>query len=184
MFILYAVVLGLAIGLATGGRLSGLATVRIRWVPLILVALLAQVALFSDAVAERIGVLGPAFYVGTTMMVGAAVLRNLDVPGFRLIALGALSNLAAILANGGFMPAAPGAIESLGKHAPTIYSNSAVIARPALQPLTDLYALPRWMPFANVFSIGDVLLAFGIAVVVVLAMRRSPPEPAATRVPV
>ena len=42
---------------------------------------------------------------------------------------------------------------------------------PALWFLTDIFALPRWVPFANVFSVGDLLIATGIAVVIVIAMR-------------
>ena len=31
--------------------------------------------------------------------------------------------------------------------------------------------MPRWLPFANVFSVGDLLIGAGIALVIVLAMR-------------
>ena len=34
---------------------------------------------------------------------------------------------------------------------------------PALQPLTDIFAVPAWVPLANVFSVGDVLIAVGVA---------------------
>jgi hypothetical protein len=172
VFILYAIALGLVVGLVIGGRPMALAGIRFRWAPLIVLGFLAQVVLFSDPVAERVGAAGPALYVVSTLCVGAAVVRNLDLPGLPLVVLGAVSNMAAILANGGFMPAAPGALASLGKTAPTIYSNSAVVAAPALEPLTDVFALPRWLPFANVFSIGDVLLAIGIFVLIVVVMRR------------
>ena len=178
MFILYAVIVGVVAGLALGGRLSGLASIDFRWAPLILVGFLVQVVLFSDAVAARVGAAGPAIYVVSTLLVGAAVLRNLRLPGMPLILLGALSNMAAILANGGFMPAAPGAMAALGKDAPTIYSNSAILNEPALAPLIDQFALPRWLPFANVFSVGDAVLAAGVVVLIVVAMRRSP-RPAA-----
>ena len=67
-----------------------------------------------------------------------------------------MSNLAAIVANGGYMPADPGAIAALGQATRTRYSNSVVVDHPALRPLTDIFALPPWVPFANVFSIGDV----------------------------
>jgi uncharacterized protein DUF5317 len=101
------------------------------------------------------------------------------------VALGAASNLAAIVANGGYMPAGRGALEALGKTDPTIYSNSASIEHPALEPLTDIFALPAWLPSANIFSIGDVLIAMGVAVVIVAAMRRGPasgtPSAAAVR---
>jgi uncharacterized protein DUF5317 len=186
MFILYALLAGIVVGLATGGRLSALASVRFHWVPLIAVGFLTQVVLFSGAVAERVGDLGPAIYVASTAMVGAAVIRNLRLPGMPLIVLGAASNLAAILANGGYMPAAPEALASLGKVSPMIYSNSSVVASPYLPWLIDRFALPRWLPLANVFSLGDALLAVGVFILVVVTMRTPPEslaEPASGRGP-
>ena len=90
-----------------------------------------------------------------------------------VIALGAASNLAAIVANDGYMPADPAALASVVELSPG-YSNSVVVADPALRPLTDLYALPPAFPFANVFSVGDVLIGIGIALVIVFAMRVRP----------
>ena len=172
MFILYAIVIGLVLGLALGGRWLALGTISIRWAPMILVGFLAQVVLFSDAVASRVGDAGPLLYVVSTLMVGVAVARNLRIPGMPLIVLGAVSNMAAILANNGFMPASPAALASLGKGAPTIYSNSAVIAQPALELLTDRFALPRWLLFANVFSFGDILIGAGVLTLIVVTMLR------------
>jgi hypothetical protein len=101
-----------------------------------------------------------------------------------LVVAGAVSNIVAILANGGYMPASPDAMAALGKGGPVIYSNSAVMAAPVLAPLTDIFALPTWMPWANVFSIGDVLIGLGIALVIVLAMHRpAPVAPAETAPP-
>lgn len=174
MFILYSLILGLIIGLILGGRPLALGELRIRWAPLIVVGFATQIVLFSDAVAARVGDLGPALYVGSTLMVGIAILRNISIPGIPLVLLGAASNMVAILANGGFMPTAPGAATALGKSAPVIYSNSAFVARPAFEPLTDLFALPSWVPFANVFSIGDVLIGIGVVVLIATTMRRSP----------
>src|SRR4029077_316566 len=126
MFILYAMAIGLLIGSLVGGRWLALGAIPFRWAPLILLGFLAQIVLFSDAVAERVGAAGPVLYIVSTLMVGAAVVRNVGIPGVPLIVLGAVSNMTAILANGGFMPAAPEALASLVKSAPTIYSNSAV----------------------------------------------------------
>jgi len=172
MFILYAVVIGLAVGLLGGGKLAAIADIRFRWAPLVMVGFLAQVLLFSDAVAARVGDLGPVLYVTSTLLVVVAVVRNLAIPGLPLVALGAASNLVAIVANGGFMPASPAALAALGKDVPTIYSNSAVVAQPALFPLTDVFALPMWLPFHNIFSVGDVILAVGVAFVIATAMHR------------
>jgi uncharacterized protein DUF5317 len=182
MFILYALLAGLVVGLLLGGRPSALAELHFRWAPLIAVGFLLQVALFSDAVASRVGDLGPILYVATTLMVVVAVLRNLELPGIWIVVLGALCNMAAIVSNGGYMPATPEALASLGKSAPTIYSNSAVVASPNLPWLIDRFALPRGVPFANVFSVGDVLLALGIFVLLVVVLRRGR-RPAAPVVP-
>jgi hypothetical protein len=172
VFILYPLLAGLLIGTLIGGSWLALGSIRFRWAPLVLIGFLAQVVLFSDAVAERVGEAGPALYVISTLCVGAAVVRNVRLPGMPLIILGAASNVAAILANNGFMPASPEALASLGKVAPVIYSNSSVVAHPALELLTDRFALPRWVPAANVFSLGDVVLGVGVVMLVVLTMQR------------
>ena len=175
MFILYALPLGLALGLLMGGRADGLARLEFKWPWLLIAGLFVQVILFTDFVAARIGDAGPAIYVASTAAVFAGVLRNVRIPGMQLVALGAGSNLAAITANGGYMPAGSDAMAALGKIDPTIYSNSAVVAHPALEPFTDIFALPAWLPFSNIFSVGDVLIALGVAVVIVAAMRGASP---------
>lgn len=171
MFILYAVVAGIVAGYVLGGRLGRLAGLRIRWTWLAFAGLLVQVVLFSPIGGRLAGDLGPAVYVGSTVAVLAVVLANLRIPGLALVALGSASNLAAILANGGYMPADPDALASLGESVDDAYSNSAIVADPVLRPLTDIFAMPAWLPFANVFSIGDVLIGLGIAVAIAMAMR-------------
>ena len=171
MFILYAIVVGLVAGVALGGRVTALGDIRFRWAPLVVAGFLAQVVLFSDAVASRIGDAGPLLYVATTVIVGAAVVRNLRLPGMPMIVAGAAANLAAILANGGFMPTTADALQAAGRTTGAAYSNSAVLAHPALEPLIDRFALPPWLPFANVFSVGDVLIGVGVALLIVATMR-------------
>ena len=115
--------------------------------------------------------LGPPVYVASTAAVIAAVLANRAITGMPIVALGAISNLVAIVANGGYMPADPAALTALGAAHPTAYSNSTIVPDPVLAPLTDIFALPTWVPFSNVFSIGDVLIGVGVGIVIVTAMR-------------
>ena len=178
MFILYGVLIGLVLGFLAGGRTAGLATLRIDYGWLMIAGLVVQIVLFSPFGAARVGDLGPPIYVGSTLVVAGAILANLRIPGMALVGLGAISNLAAIIANGGYMPADPRAMAALGVSAPTTYSNSAVVADPALWPLTDIFAMPVWMPWSNVFSIGDVMIVVGVVIVIAAAMRR-PVEPEA-----
>lgn len=170
MFILYAIPIGIVVGYLLGGRLDRLGDLRFRWGGLALAGLFAQVLLFSGPVASTIGAAGPPLYLGSTAAVLLAVLRNVRIPGLVLVAAGAASNLAAIAANSGVMPAAPEAVAGL-EPGPEGFSNSVVMADPALRPLTDIFALPAWVPFANVFSVGDVLIGLGVVVVIALGMR-------------
>ena len=174
MFILYAVLIGLGVGLLAGGRVAGVSAIQFRWGWLAVLGFAIQVVLFSAPVTERIGALGVPIYVGSTALVLVALLRNATLPGLWIVALGAFSNMAAIATNGGYMPAAPGALAALGRSAETVYSNSAVIAHPVLEPLTDIFAIPHGIPFANVFSVGDVLIGVGVAVALAVAMKRAP----------
>ena len=173
MFVLSAIPIGILIGYLIGGRLDRLAGLRLHWVPLILVGLALQVAIFTDAGGRLVGEAGPALYVASTAAVFIAVLRNVRVPGVAVIAVGAGCNLAAIVANGGWMPADGAALGSVGGLGPG-YTNSIVVADPALRLLTDVFALPASLPLANVFSVGDVLIGIGIAATIALAMRLRP----------
>ena len=177
MFMLYAVAAGLVGGLLSRGRLMGLASLTLVWAPVMVLGFVAQIVLFTGPVTERIGDLGPVLYVGSTATVLVAVARNWRVRGMPVVLAGALSNFAAIVSNGGYMPASPGALAALGKAEATVYSNSAVVPQPNLPWLTDIFAMPRGMPMANIFSVGDVLIAMGIAAVIVLAMHAKAAAP-------
>jgi len=173
MFILYAIPAGILAGFALGGRLQGLSTIQFKWAWVFMLGLTVQLVLFSDFVTERIGGAGMPIYVLSTLAVAAAVAANLRIRGIPIVLLGAVSNFAAIIANGGYMPASAEAMEALGRPAKTGYSNSSFVPDPALPWLTDIFALPTWLPYNNVFSIGDVLIGLGVVVVIASAMRGS-----------
>ena len=178
MFILYAIPIGILAGYLLGGRLDRLGTLRLRWVPLALSGLAIQVVLAAEPLGTWPAGVVPAIYQASTLLVLVAVLRNLAVPGVAVIALGAACNLVAIVANGGWMPADPEALASVGI-LPSGPTNSIVVGDPALRPLTDVFATPAWLPLANVFSIGDVLIGIGVAATIALAMRRPAVSPLA-----
>jgi hypothetical protein len=174
MFILYAVGVGLLVGLATHGRLEWLGETHFRWGWLVLVALAIQIVLFSPLVGAGIGDAGRGLYVASTGLVVLVVAANRRLAGLPIVLLGALLNLAAIVANGGAMPASPTALASVGQSVTDGPTNSVVVAHPALEPLTDIFATPAWLPLANVFSVGDALIAVGIGWAIAAAMRTRP----------
>jgi hypothetical protein len=144
-----------------GGRLGELAEVRLgqRWT--ILAALTIQI-LITTILPEGSASLRAGLHLGTYALAGVFVAANRRLPGMWLIALGAGLNLLVIAANGGVMPADPAAMERAGL--PIVsgeFENSTALADPRLPFLGDVFAVPAWLPFANVFSIGDVVLLVG-----------------------
>ncbi len=178
MFILYAVLAGLVIGLLSGGSAVRLGDLRFAWAPLITLGMAIQVALFSAPIGDSLGPAAAIAYIASNLPVLAAVWRNLAIPGFTLVLAGGLSNLVAICVNGGYMPVSGEALVALGRLPRDGYSNSRFLDGVILGPLTDLFAMPAWLPLANIFSIGDVLIGVGATVAVVAAMHgRGPLRP-------
>jgi hypothetical protein len=178
VFILYAVVAGLLIGLLTGGSVTRLGELRFRWAPLIVLGMVAQVLLFSTPIGDALGDAAPVAYVASSVAVLAAVFRNVSIPGLAVVLVGGSANLLAITANGGYMPASAGAVAALDRLPPDGYSNSRLSDSVMLGPLTDLFAMPGWVPLANVFSVGDMLIGIGCVIAVVATMHgRGPVEP-------
>jgi Family of unknown function (DUF5317) len=115
-------------------------------------------------------------------LVHAACGRRCDLrlPGMPLVLTGMVSNVAAILANGGHMPALPSALRAAGLHFGHS-RNSALMLHANLSWLVDRWAAPAWIPWANVFSIGDVLIAAGGLLFALAATRPERSESTALR---
>jgi hypothetical protein len=72
------------------------------------------------------------------------------------------------------MPASRGALAAAGRAAETSgFTNSTAVAHAHLAFLGDVFAVPTPLPLANVFSVGDVLLLVGAALLLHTASRRT-----------
>jgi hypothetical protein len=164
-------------GLISGGRLGRLAELQLHWIPVAILAMLVQTVLFTPAVWTAVGDLVPVIYVASMVVALVVVLRNLRRAwALSLVALGTFSNLMAILLNGGFMPVTA---EALGVAAPAVArygGNSVLTADPAVVFLVDRFVMPEWLPFATVYSVGDVLIGIGIVLVIAIAMQPARPD--------
>ena len=81
-----------------------------------------------------------------------------------LVAAGAVSNGVTIALNDGTLPATASALAAAHIHKnPAVFLNSGSVAHPVLGFLGDVFAWPAPLPFANTFSLGDVLIVAGVA---------------------
>lgn len=169
--VLIVAVLAVLVGLVLGGRPSGLARLRLH-APLLLLA--AAVVQLADAALGSSSPVPWAVTVGaTTVLAGLFVVLNLGLPGVGLMGLGLLLNAAVSLLNGA-MPVSHRAAQAAG------VDWQLVTADPRHVPLDESTALgflgdviPVASPLhAEVVSVGDVLVAAGLALLLVAGMRR------------
>lgn len=163
MLIIALALIALAAVPLTGGRLSALASLQLRAVWLMPLALGLQVLVIS-VIPQAPHALLAAVHVGTYGIAAAFILANRHVPGLLLVGFGGACNGLAISLNGGTLPASASALQRAGIHVdPNEFTNSGVLVDPRLPWLGDQFAIPSWAPLANVFSVGDVLIVLGIA---------------------
>jgi hypothetical protein len=162
---------GVVAGLLLGGRLGRLAELELRAAWVFLVAIALQLVAFPPAFVpwETHGTAASALWLLSygLLLVGACLNRR--IVGVPIVAAGMLLNLVAIAANSGTMPVTPPAMNAAGESYSTS-ENSTAMADPNVAWLVDRWAAPDWIPLANVFSVGDVVIAVGAVVLVLAAM--------------
>ena len=176
------VFLGLGLGLLVGGRLDNLVGVRLRWLPLLLVAAVARFgldgALSAGAVPDGLRVwLVLAVYLSFALL----LLANRSLPGLTAAALGTVANGVAIVANGGWMPVWQPSLSAAGFDPNVLHSSFHRILDGPVDagffahggPLVDIIPIP--IPIVqSVSSVGDLLLGAGLAFFVFAALVRVP----------
>ena len=164
MFLLGFFLLAVVTVPLAGGKLMRLADLELRRTWLIVLAIGLQIVIIS-VIPGGDSWVHDAIHLATYVIAFAWLFVNRHVPGLLIAGTGGGLNFLAIAANGGVMPADAGALRTAGiEHTGAEFENSTVVPDAKLQFLGDVFAIPDGWPLANVFSVGDVLLAFGIFV--------------------
>ena len=171
-----ALVIGLVGGFVTGGKIANLARLRFRWPWLLVAALVVRVATILPPFT-RLDASRWAYVAALTAVLAWTIWHIGRLPGIWLVAAGSAVNLFVIAANLGRMPVAPelaGELVQRGQVGQYILMGSGT----QLNWLADWIALPGPLErvLREAYSPGDLVVAVGIAMVVLLAMRRRPAE--------
>ena len=162
------------VGRLRGGSFAALSEARFRYLPLLYLGLAIQLIFeFWDAGLSEGRELG--ILISSNLLVAAFLLWNSRLPGMALAGAGQVMNLIVISVNQA-MPVSQSAAETAGI--------AGRLSEMGLkhEPMTDSTIIP-WLgdvipvPFLkNVISIGDVVLAIGIAWFVYATMTRPAPS--------
>ncbi len=183
--LLGGVALGLIVGLLAGGKVSNLVAVRLRWIGLlfgaVIVRFLTEAALIrGNELAEtlRLPLFAAAYGL---LLVGLWVNRR--HPGILIAAVGILGNAIAIVANGGFMPVWEPSLTAAGFGPNDVDPTLHVLLPASVDGPFLLRAgllgdvIPGPLPFLrDVISVGDLLIATGLAFFLFATLVRSPAE--------
>ncbi len=176
MLLLAGLVIGIAVGVATGGKLGHLSTLRFRW-PYFVFGVLVVKEVVLVTPLNRIDGMQFVYAVSLAALVGWTIWHIDLLPGVWLVSAGAALNLVVVLANGGRMPVSP-ELAARGSH--LLVDRGFVGQYVLMGPHTNLKWLADWValpgPIGAVlpeaYSPGDMVAALGIAVVAFLATRR------------
>jgi hypothetical protein len=178
MILALAVAVGLVLGLARyrGQAFSRIAARPLRSIRLALLAVALQLPLLRAPAGSVQSVrVQQALFLLSHLVLLAFVWRNWRLTGVQILGLGVMCNLLVIAVNGGFMAITPQTLTqinpgsllsqwSVGFHYG--YSKDIILLREQtrLEMLSDRWVIPPPFPWPTAFSLGDVLIAIGIVV--------------------
>ena len=180
ILLLDGLLVGLIIGLLTGGKLSHLRDVSFAHETLFFVALLAHLAWpFLARVFEIDSTQTIVGWVLLALALAGLALMNTRYVGMIVLAVGLLLNVLVVAANG----AMPVALDALGEGTVAYEQASEGIesswlhepmsAETRLPILGDVLRIPGPSWHRGLASLGDLLMSSGVALVMVQGMRRA-----------
>lgn len=181
MIIIVAAALAVLSVPLTGRSLAPLGHLQVRRAWVVWACVLVQLPI--TVIPGISSTLGQIVHTLSFGLAGVFVWSNRQIPGVMIVAAGGATNLLAIVANGGTMPASEWAWRTAGFAPPTeSFENSSIVESARVPFLGDVLAIPESWPFSNVFSIGDVVIVVGLTYLVHRTCR-SAPTPATQMTP-
>lgn len=167
---------GVVLGVVAGGRLASLADVHLRWWGVLAAGVALQVLAGPLGLGGRPGTTAVA---GSYLCLLAFALANRALAGMPVILVGLALNATVILVNGG-MPVRAEAVAAVGLDPERIDPADLGAKRHLEGPddrLTFLGDVLPVRPLGEVVSVGDVVLATGVAALLFRVLRPRAPAP-------
>lgn len=173
---LVVAVVAVVAGLLRGGSLERVANTRFRAAPLLIAGLGLQIVFGLWSPEWMTDALGLGVLIGSNMLVLSFLVVNRTLPGLVVAAVGLVLNLAVISSNGA-MPVSAEAAKAVG--AGELEISEGTLKHEVADDDTRLAFLGDVIPIpvVGILSVGDLVLAAGLARLAYSQTRRGP-EPA------
>jgi len=175
-----AIIVSILIGKLRKGSIRALALIPFRRLYLIFLSYGIQFALMIGLVPGGARYVPPLLHLISYVLLFAALLSNWRLPGIPLLFSGSALNAVVIFANGGRMPVSLTQLQRAGLTnyiqlllADGSRSHQLISESTRLSFLGDVMVMPPPYPRPFVFSIGDVLLALGLFLLIQWGMKLS-----------
>ena len=174
MLWLLAIAFGVLLGLLGGGNISNLARLRFRMPWLLIGAVLVREVVTFTPLSRIDG--SQYIYLASLALIVVWTLWHIKrIPGVWLVTIGAVLNLVVVAANGGHMPVS---VELARNQLGGILIQRGTIGQYTLTgPDTRLGWLGDWLSLginSQAYSPGDLLIAMGLALVILVSLHRTP----------
>ena len=177
------ILLGLFLGLRSGGKLGNLATIQLRWVGLLFAAVIVRFGteILLEAGIDVVNVLRlPLLTTGFGLLL-TSLWVNRGYPGLGIAFVGILLNAIVIVVNLGYMPIWGPSLDAAGFASTDVSSAIHIVVdgASAIDFLTRALFLGDVIPIPlpvvqNVASLGDVFLTVGLAFFLFAGVVRVP----------
>jgi len=180
--LLDVLVISLIIGLLRGGKLTRLANLPLRRIELIILPFLIQYALvyFGERGLRLLENWGVYLYIFSYSLLLVAIWYNKHIREMKILGAGIAINFIVILANGGEMPVSVDALSRVGllNILPLLRNKAYVIhtvltESTRLKFLADVIPLPPPYPRPRVLSVGDIIMAVGLFMLIQRGMLKN-----------
>ena len=162
------------VAIAVNKGVKGIENKEVKFVYLIFLGFLIQIAIFNQRFASSsLNKFMPFLYIVSLIVLLVFVIANSQrYLGMKVAFVGSVLNFIVIAANGGYMPqdinklylAGLSSKAELLQASGKFYNAIIMSENTRLNFLGDVIAIPQLKPIASVYSIGDMFLVLGICI--------------------
>jgi hypothetical protein len=180
MLYLLIIIFSIIIALLRGGEMDKLSHISINGVYIFATALLLRVLIW---IFEALG-FSPFFQYSSILLIASYLLlvyisfKNINLPGFKYIALGLILNSFVIIVNGGKMPVIINQQANQYLNHANLSGNGEYIihilrdSNTLFAFLGDVIMLPKPLPDTSILSVGDIMIFIGLFVLIQKTMMQ------------